>query len=201
MPFLQSEKAASVPVAPRAIAARIHLIRGQRVLLASDLADLYGVLTKAINQAVARNPTRFPPDFAFQLTTAEVAHLRSQSVTSSEHGGSRYAPRAFTEQGVAMLSSVLRSRRAIDVNVAIMRAFVHVRELLASHAGLARRIDAMEQRYDGQFADVFAAIRELTSPAVPAVARPRIGFTVDPQQHDQSTTTARPRPDRRVRRR
>jgi hypothetical protein len=129
---------------------------------------------KVLNQAVSRNEVRFPLDFAFQITALEVTNLMSQSVTSSLHGGRRKPVRVFTEQGVAMLSSVLKSRRAIDVNIAIMRAFVHVRELLASHKDLARRIDELEQRYDGNFAEVFDAIRRLTAP--PAEPRPRIGF-------------------------
>lgn len=166
-------------VSPRGIEERIHLIRGQRVMMDSDLAALYGVRTKALNQAVSRNVARFPADFAFQLTPMEQAGLRSQIVTSKGRGGARYASRAFTEQGVAMLSSVLRSRRAIEVNVAIMRAFVHLREMLTSHAALARRIDELEQRYDGQFADVFDAIRELASAPAPESPRPRIGFNVD----------------------
>ncbi len=145
----------------------------------SDLAALYGVPTRALNQAVSRNASRFPADFAFRLTRLEVANLMSQIVTSSLHGGSRKLPRVFTEQGVAMLSSVLRSRRAIEVNIAIMRAFVQVRELAAESADLALRIDELEKRYDGQFADVFDAIRELAYPSVPESPRPRIGFNVD----------------------
>ena len=146
MSIQRFSKVSAATVAPVTIAARIHLIRGLRVMLDSDLAELYGVRTKVLNQAVSRNAARFPADFAFQLSAAEVTNLRSQLVTSSAHGGPRYSPRAFTEQGVAMLSSVLRSSRAIDVNVAIMRAFVHLREMLTSHAHLARRIDELEQR-------------------------------------------------------
>lgn len=145
----------------------------------SDLADLYGVPTRALNQAVSRNAARFPADFAFRLTRLEAANLKSQIVTSSSHGGSRKLPRVFTEQGVAMLSSVLHSRRAVEVNVAIMRAFVLVRELSAASAGLALRIDELERRYDGQFADVFNAIRELVAPSAPEPPRRRIGFTID----------------------
>jgi hypothetical protein len=145
----------------------------------SDLADLYGVPTKALNQAVSRNAARLPADFAFRLTRIEAANVKSQIVTSSVHGGSRKPPRAFTEQGVAMLSSVLHSRQAVEVNVAIMRAFVLVRELSAASAGLALRIDELEQRYDGQFADVFDAIRELVAPSAPDPPSPRNGFTVD----------------------
>jgi hypothetical protein len=142
-----------------------------------DLAEMYGVTTKALNQAVARNSARFPIDFAFRLTAEESAYLRSQSVTSSRWGGRRYTPRVFTEQGVAMLSSVLRSRRAIDANIAIMRAFVHVRELLATHTDLARKLEEMERKYDGKFAVVFDAIRKLMAPTLETErSRPRIGF-------------------------
>ena len=124
---------------PDQIARRILLLRGQRVLLDRDLADLYDVPTKALNQAVRRNRSRFPEDFMFQLTPDEAANLKSQSVTSSqEHGGRRHVPYAFTEQGVAMLSSVLRSPRAIAVNIGIMRAFVRLRQMLATHADLAQ---------------------------------------------------------------
>jgi hypothetical protein len=181
MPTQLAEKPPAASLTPITITARIHRIRGQRVMLDSDLAELYGVPTKVLNQAVSRNAARFPSDFAFQLTAAEVTHLRSQFVTSSVHGGPRYAPRAFTEQGVAMLSGVLRSRKAIDVNVAIMRAFVHLRDMLTSHADLARRIDELERKYDGHFADVFDAIRELTSPAPVEDRRTRIGFATNPQ--------------------
>lgn len=149
-------------------------LRGQRVLLSSDLARLYGVTAGALGQAVKRNRVRFPADFLFQLTRQEVANLKSQSVISS-WGGSRVPPYAFTEQGVAMLSSVLRSPRAVAVNVAIMRAFVRLRTLLASHADLTRRLDELEQRYDGTFAKVFDAIRRLMAePDEPE--HPRIGF-------------------------
>jgi hypothetical protein len=154
---------------------RILLIRGQKVMLDADLAELYGVETKALNQAVRRNTERFPEDFMFQLTDEEAAVLRSQSVTSNEgRGGRRYSPHAFTEQGVAMLSSVLRSPRAVQVNIAIMRAFVKLREMLASHRELAQRLEEMEERYDAQFKDVFDAIRELMEP--PEKPRSRIGF-------------------------
>jgi phage regulator Rha-like protein len=144
----------------------ILVIRGQKVMLDSDLAALYGVETKRLLQAVKRNRSRFPDDFAYQRTTKEVANLRSQFVTSSSshHGGRRYAPFVFTEQGVAMLSSVLRSPRAVQVNIEIMRAFVRLREILASHKDLSRRLDELEQKYDKQFAVVFDAIRQLMTP-------------------------------------
>ena len=156
---------------------RIFLIRGHRVMLDRDLAELYGVATRTLNQAVARNIHRFPSDFAFHLTPDEGVRLRSQSVISNARGGRRYAPRVFTEQGLAMLSSVLRSRHAIDVNVAIMRAFVHLRELLATHKDLVQKLDELERKYDGQFAAVFDAIRELMAPSPETErSRPRIGF-------------------------
>lgn len=129
-------------------------------MLDHDLADLYGVETKVFNQAVNRNRDRFPDDFRFQLTKEEFDFLRSQFVTSS-WGGRRYAPYVFTEQGVAMLSSVLRSKRAIQVNIQIMRTFTQLRELVASHDKLRARIEEMEQRFDKQFKIVFEAISEL----------------------------------------
>ena len=155
----------------------ILLVRGQRVMLDADLGALYRVPTKALVQAVRRNPLRFPEDFMFRLTGGEAAGLRSQSVTSKTprgRGGRRYAPYAFTEQGVAMLSTVLRSRRAIKVNIAIMRAFVKLRQLLVTHEDLARKLAALENRYDAQFKVVFDAIRELMTP--PAPGRRAIGF-------------------------
>jgi hypothetical protein len=173
----KSARSRGVVIAPRAIEQRIFLIRSHRVMLDRDLADLYGVATRTLNQAVARNINRFPSDFAFHLTPDEGARLRSQSVISNARGGRRYAPRVFTEQGVAMLSSVLRSRHAIDVNVAIVRAFVHLRELLATHKDLVQKLDELERKYDGQFAAVFDAIRELMAPSPEAArSRPRIGF-------------------------
>lgn len=152
----------------------ILLIRGQKVILDEDLATLYGVETRVLNQAVKRNPGRFPGDFMFQLTAEEFAHLISQSVTS-RWGGRRKLPLAFTEQGVAMLSSVLRSDRAIHVNVEIMRAFVRLRQLLASNQELARKLVALEKKYDAQFRVVFDTIRELMTPPDPPKKRP-IGF-------------------------
>jgi hypothetical protein len=165
-------------VALERIARAILFIRGQKAMLDRDLAGLYGVAPKVLNQAVARNLSRFPADFMFQLAPDEVATLRSQIVTSNEgRGGRRYRPYAFTEQGVAMLSSVLRSERAVQVNIAIMRAFVRLRELLASHADLALKLGELEQRYDAQFRLVFEALRELTAPPEEEDRR-RIGFGV-----------------------
>ena len=154
---------------------QILVIRGQKVMLDSDLAPLYGVSTKALVQAVRRNTARFPVDFMFQLTPDEFSTLRSQFVTSNRRGGRRYAPLAFTEQGVAMLSSVLRSPRAVQANIQIMRAFVQLREMLAERKDLARRLDALERKCDGQFAAVFDAIRELAIPPRLPPQR-RIGF-------------------------
>ena len=157
------------------VARRIYTVRGQSVLLDSDLAELYGVPTKSLNLAVKRNGDRFPSDFMFRLTTEEAAALRFQSETSNDgRGGRRYAPYAFTEQGVAMLSSVLRSERAVQVNIAIIRAFVGLRGALTQDGDLARRILTLEQKYDGQFAVVFEAIRLLIE-APPAPER-RMGF-------------------------
>ena len=143
-------------------------------MLSQHLANLYGVSVGALNQAVKRNAERFPEDFMFQLTQEEFDHLKSQIVISSWGGLRRAYPYAFTEQGVAMLSSVLRSKRAIQVNIAIMRAFVQLRELTASNKGLARRLNELEKKYDGQFWIVFEAIRELM--AKPAPKSRRIGF-------------------------
>jgi hypothetical protein len=145
-------------------------------MLDSDLAELYGVSTKVLNQAVLRNAERFPSDFMFQLTWQEFGNLKSQSVTSSSgHGGRRKLPLVFTEQGVAMLSGLLNSPRAISVNVAIMRTFVRLRQLIGSHADLARKLAELESKYDDQFRAVFDAIRELMSPAMPRGSR-EMGF-------------------------
>jgi len=142
----------------------IMLIRRQRVMIDSDLAALYGVETRALVQAVHRNIERFPEDFMFLLTAQEFAHLKSQSVISSGWGGRRVPPFVFTEQGVAMLSSVLRSKRAVEVNVEIMRTFVRIRRMLASDRELAKRLAALEKKYDSQFKAVFDAIRQLMAP-------------------------------------
>jgi phage regulator Rha-like protein len=153
---------------------RIFMLRGHRVMLSTDLAELYGVEPRALVQAVKRNIARFPADFMFQLTKEEFADLKSQIVTSSWGGLRRATPYAFTEQGVAMLSSVLKSERAIMVNIAIVRAFVKLRAILASHKELARKLEELEQRYDAQFKVVFDAIRQLMTP--PERPRRRIGF-------------------------
>ena len=158
---------------PAEIEQLILFVRGHRVILDSTLAALYEVQTKALLQAVRRNADRFPSDFMFRLTAEELANLRSQTVTSS-YGGRCYPPYGFTEQGVAMLSSALRSKRAVQVNVEIMRAFVRLRRILSSHEILARRIDELEARYDDRFKGVFDALRQLM--AQPKRARKRIGF-------------------------
>ena len=165
---------------PERIERAIFLARGERVMVDSDLATLYGVRTKALVQAVKRNAGRFPPDFVFQLGKEDLSRLRSQFVTSNKslgRGGRRYLPFAFTEQGVAMLSSVLRSERAVKVNVEIMRTFVRLRRILASHADLARKLAELEEKYDGRFRTVFRAIRELMAPPLVPEKRP-IGFRI-----------------------
>ena len=160
--------------APAPLERGIRRIRAQNVLLDADLAPLYGVEVRTLNQAVSRNRQRFPPDFMFELDAGEAEGLRSQSVISNRRGGRRYRPYAFTEQGVAMLSSVLRSPRAIRVNIEIIRAFVRLRRMLDSNTELVGRLAALERKYDGRFTMVFDAIRELMTQPV----RPRraIGF-------------------------
>ena len=143
-------------------------------MLSTDLAHLYAVEPRVLIQAVKRNSERFPEDFMFPLSRQEVMNLKSQSVISSWGGSRRANPYAFTEQGVAMLSSVLRSRRAIQVNIAIMRAFVKLRRILVTHRDLARKLEALERKYDAQFRVVFDAIRRLMAPPEPS--RRKIGF-------------------------
>jgi hypothetical protein len=152
----------------------IYLLRGEKVMLSTDLARLYQVAPRVLVQAVKRNADRFPNDFMFQLSNEEFHNLKSQFVTSSWGGLRRATPYAFTEQGVAMLSSVLRSKRAVHVNIEIMRAFVRLRRLLASNEELARKLALLEKKYDAQFKVVFDAIRELMSPPEPK--HRRIGF-------------------------
>jgi ORF6N domain-containing protein len=171
------------PEIANGIDARIVLVRGHKAILDRDLAGLYGVPVRSLNQAVTRNLDRFPEDFMIQLRWEEMESLRSQIVIldrgperSARRGMHlKYPPRAFTEQGVAMLSSVLRSKRAVRVNIEIMRAFVRLRALLASNADLARKLAALEKKYDAQFKAVFDAIRELMAPPE-AKPRRRIGF-------------------------
>jgi hypothetical protein len=177
----------AVILKPENIAQLVLFIRGEKIILDRDLARLYGVTTKALNQAVKRNAARFPADFMFQLTKSEYEDSRSQSVTKVGNASSRsqpvtlkrgqnikYFPYAFTEQGVAMLSSVLRSPRAVEVNIAIMRTFVQLRRLMETNRDLAHKIEALEKKYDQQFAVVFAAIKELITPSAPT--REQIGF-------------------------
>jgi len=153
----------------------ILLIRGEKVMLDSDLAEIYGVETRILNQAVQRNINRFPSDFMFQLTAAETQSLRSQIVTSNEgRGGRRYLPYAFTEHGALMLANVLNSERAAQTSVQVVRVFVRLRQMLSSNAELARKLESLEKKYDAQFKVVFDAIRQLMSP----LAKPKreIGF-------------------------
>jgi len=171
----------TLPVPLRRIEQAILQVRGHRVLLDADLAALYAVETGALVRAVKRNAYRFPEDFTFQLTPQEFDNLRCQSGISSSWGGRRHPPYAFTEQGVAMLSSVLRSKRAAQVNVEIMRAFVRLRRILAENAGLARRLDELEKKYDVQFKVVFDTIRQLMQPPPPP--RRKIGFATDPDDN------------------
>jgi hypothetical protein len=163
------------------IANKIYLIRSVKVMLDRDLAELYGVETKVLKQAVRRNIDRFPADFMFEMTNTEFEDWRSQFVTSKrDKMGLRYKPMAFTEQGVAMLSSVLRSKRAIQVNVQIMRAFTQLRKMLSTHEDLKRKIESMEKKYDQQFQIVFEAIKQLLSEE--DKPKKKIGFTVKEKQ-------------------
>jgi hypothetical protein len=156
----------------------IYLIRGHKVMLDSDLAVLYGIPTFYLNQQVRRNIKRFPEDFMFQLKAEELERLRLQfAISNKGRGGRRYLPYVFTEQGVAMLSSVLNSPQSIQVNIQIMRTFVRLRQIMASNAELAKKIDDLENKYDGQFKLVFDAIRQLVAPPEPK--RRRIGFIAE----------------------
>ena len=165
------------PITAEQIERVIVLISGHKVMLDRDLAELYGVEVKQLKRQVKRNQDRFPADFMFELSKGEYDALRSQFGTLKRGEHSKYLPYAFTEQGVAMLSSVLRSTRAVQVNIEIMRAFVRLRQILASNAQLARKLDALEKKYDAQFKVVFEAIRELMRPPTPK--RRKIGFLVE----------------------
>lgn len=174
------------------IESRIFLIRGQKVMLDADLAELYGAETKRLNEQVRRNSERFPEDFMFQLTAEEFANLRSQIMTSSlrsqiatsnnpagttaGRGGRRHHPYAFTEHGAIMVASVLNSPRAVETSVQVVRAFVRLRQMLSSNAELSRKLATLEKKYDIQFKAVFVAIRELMTPLEPRKKRP-IGFS------------------------
>jgi hypothetical protein len=174
-----NSKSAIIPI--ERIQGQILSIRGERVLLDSDPARLYDVPTKVLVQAVKRNLDRFPVDFMFQLTREEFSSLRSQIVTSKPgKGGRRYPPFAFTEHGVAMLSSVLNTERAVRVNIEIVRAFIQLRQILATHSALARKLEAMEKKYDSQFISVFEAIRQLMAPPSQPKSG-RIGFSIPDQ--------------------
>lgn len=164
------------PITPAEIRNLIYHIRSKAVMLDSDLAVMYQVDTRSLNQAVRRNINRFPDDFMFQLTKAEFENLISQNVTSSSHGGRRKLPLVFTEQGVAMLSSVLRSDVAINANISIMRAFVLVRRLGMTIVDLKRKIDNMENKYDHQFKIIFDAIQQLLTPPPEKKRKIKIGF-------------------------
>jgi hypothetical protein len=179
-----------VPAPIELVERRIHVIRGQKVMLDTDLAELYQVLTKNLNLAVRRNHDRFPEDFMFQLTSEEVANLRLQFATSSlrsqtaaskAHGGRRYLPYAFTEHGVAMLSSVLNSQRAVQMNITIIRAFIKLREVAAINQDVAQRLDRIEgklRQHGGAIALLADEIRKLKQPPLEAPKR-RIGFVTD----------------------
>lgn len=161
----------------------IYLIRDQKVMLDEDLARLYQVRTKALTQAVKRNRNRFPEDFMFQLTIEEYSSLRSQIVTSSGRAGRRAIPFAFTEHGVAMLSSVLNSERAVEVNIAIIRTFIRMRQMIGTNKELSARLDQLEKKYDAQFKVVFNSIRELIDKKPRLIIEPakkrKIGFGND----------------------
>ena len=180
----------SIPTAAVRVEEMIVTVRGERVILDHDLARLYDVTTKALNQAVKRNPGRFPADFVFRLTFQEDTDLKSQSVTSSarrnrsqsvtgsgKHRNPRFLPYAFTEHGALMAANVLRSPRAVEMSVFVVRAFVRLRRSLATHADLSRRLDILERRYNAKFRVVFDAIRELMEP--PEKSRRSIGFRVE----------------------
>jgi phage regulator Rha-like protein len=155
----------------------ILIIRDQRVLLDSELAKIYGVTTKRLNEQVRRNRDRFPQDFMFQLNEVEVSFLRSQSATSKGRGGRRYLPFAFTEHGILMLANVLTSETAIGTSIKVIRAFKHLREMVISHVDLSRRLDSIEKQYDSQFKVVFDAIKQLMIP--PDLPKRRIGIRND----------------------
>jgi len=173
-----TESQTIVPI--EAVERRILLVRGHKVLLDMDLAELYAVETRTLKRAVRRNRNRFPADFMFQLTLEEYRSLRCQFGTLKRGQHAKYSPLAFTEQGVAMLSGILASPRAVVVNIAIMRAFVRLREMIASNRELAQRLDELERKYDVQFKVVFDAIRQLMQKTKPASEPPprKIGFQV-----------------------
>jgi hypothetical protein len=169
----------------------IHFIRGQKVMLDSDLAAVYGVTTKRLKEQFNRNRKRFPTDFAFVLTRQELTNLRSQNATSSLHGGIRYLPVAFTEHGAIMLASILNNDVAVEASVRIVRAFIHLREMLANNKQLAVKFSELERRLDGQdeaIKTLFDAIRELLKPEPPETPRGEIGFHVREQARRYRTS-------------
>jgi hypothetical protein len=171
-----SPSAALVPIDD--IERRIFSLRGHKVMIDSDLAEVYGVGTRALNQAVRRNHHRFPPDFMFRLTPKEADSLRSQSVISNAgRGGRRYLPHVFTEHGAVMLATVLNSAAAVAASIQVVRAFVRLRTILAAHKDLARKLDALEQKCDRRFKAVFETIREMLAPSLESRKRP-IGFVL-----------------------
>jgi hypothetical protein len=170
----RQKRKATLPVPAERIERGILLLRGQKVMLDEDLAEIYGVATKRLNEQVTRNKARFPEDFMFRLTRDEFANLRSQFATS-RWGGRRYPPNAFTEHGAVMLASVLNSPIAVEASVQVVRAFVRLREMLSSHKDLARKLAALERKYDQQFQVVFGAIKGLMEPPLSKPKR-RIGF-------------------------
>ncbi|MBN2314442.1 MAG: ORF6N domain-containing protein [Sedimentisphaerales bacterium] len=176
-------KSTSLTIPIERIQRCIYLVREHKIILDSDLAQLYGVETGALVRAVKRNIERFPSDFMFQLSKAEYdTFLRCQfGISKKGRGGRRYMPYAFTEQGVAMLSSVLRSKRAIEVNIAIMRTFVKLREILAGNAALRRRIEAMERQYDEQFKLIFKVLSEMVMPT--QKSKSQIGYLTEAEGH------------------
>lgn len=161
-------------VSMREVSHLIVIIRQQRIMLDSDLAKLYGVTTKALNQAVKRNQKRFPEAFMFQLTPMEIESLRSQFVTSKTRGGRRYLPYAFTEHGAIMAANILNSDRAISMSVEVVRAFIRLRQLTLSVEELATKVDALEKKHEGKFKVIFEAVRQLMEPPEPP--KRRIGF-------------------------
>lgn len=179
--------------AVRRIEEMIFLIRGQRVMLDSDLAKVYGVTTKRLKEQFRRNGDRFPKDFAFQLTNQELTNLRPQIATSRSHGGIRYLPLAFTEHGALMLASVLNSSEAIEASVRVVRAFVLMREQLAAHKELAQKLTELEERvtgHDSHIQDLFEAIRQLVEPPAPE-NRKQIGFMREMSPPYRLTTRSR----------
>ena len=163
----------------RIIQKRIFEVRGHKVMFDKHLAELYGVPTKSLNLAVKRNISRFPSDFMFQLSKREYKSLRFQIETSKQRGGTRYLPHVFTEHGVAMLSTVLRSKKAVDINISIIRAFVMLRQLSVSHKDLVKRIEQLEKKYDKKFENIHEALNYLLSPPNPP--RKKIGY----KRHDE----------------